>query len=147
MRHLLLLALLLLPLPALAQGWNTSSAGTGSSRQVVNGGDSAFYRFTSAVDSAGLSISGCGSADVHFNEGTASQIHIYKCLDSGIADVTTSSSCTKHLVDKDGDGTLDDETLDGSLGRTGYSFVQGIWLYVNVIVSSGTSVVGVACHR
>lgn len=147
MRAWILALLVLFALPVGAQGWNTQPDAAGTSVELMKPGDVAYYRFTDATDSRGVAIYNCGSADVQLNEGTGSQVHLYKCQSSAIADVTATSDCTKVLADKDGDGTLEDETLDGTSGRTGYSGVTGVWLYVNVVVSSGTSVVSATCQH
>ena len=158
MRRILLFTAVLLvagtayPITGGVSGWAKSPDGTAADCESLspNGSRVCNYEFSTKVDSAILSVALCRDVNVFFDPdedgavATGAEVYIYRCS----SPTASTNSCHKVLGDTDGDGILNDVTLDGTSMRTGLQNVQAAWLYVAVSAapSAGDARVTVECH-
>lgn len=136
MRYFILIAVLMLALPAAAaDGWSQEQDGTRNC-SVLSAG-TCYYDFSGTTDSKTLAISSkCMPVSVSLNPdedgtNTGAEIQLYRCNDRGTFSTTICPS--KILADTDGDGLLNDVTLDGNtVGRIGLSDLSTRWVGIDI---------------
>lgn len=133
-RSLVLLALLStwLALPTASGAWNDCAAfGNPDWSAIVNPGRTRCHDTTATIASDVLNVSSCDHFGVQLEPdfagtGTGCEGYLWRCSSPSYS----ANTCTKALVDTDGDGIPDDVTLNGStIGRQGQQYQTATWIY------------------
>jgi len=129
--------------------WSTEPDGTTECTALSKSNSPCYYDFSATTDSWVLPTSACRDVNVWLNPdedgtNTGAEVQIYRCEE----ETASANHCHKILGDTDGDGILNDVTLNGSSMRTGLQNVQADWIYVDVTANAGSddARVTVECH-
>lgn len=151
---LAMLAVLALPASA-ADSWFGNELCTAGN--VVQKGGTAYYCFSTAVDSDVLTLNN-HNFTVYLNPDhdgtlTGAQVTVWRC-DSHPTDETHAERqkvCTPWYIDFTGDGVPDATPLDATVGKTGwdtpYVGAQLIFIQVNAITAGNIARVRVDSHK
>lgn len=103
-----------------------------------------------ATDSTLLWVKNCDHIQILFDPDvagseTTAEAQIYTCAQA----VANATNCTKLLVDTDGDGIVNDTTLNGTDMRKGIAWANAQWIWVDMTVAPTAGKVArtlVSCH-
>lgn len=109
-----------------------------------------YYDFANTQDSETLDVRKCESVNVWLDPdedgtSTGAEVQVYNCSEASFS----ANHCVKVLSDTDGDGVVNDVTLDGSTAmRVGLSHFQASYLAIDVTANAGSDDARVTaeCH-
>jgi hypothetical protein len=134
-----------LAIAAVTEGeWSTEAGGSLVCDKLLRGRACHYDWDSSLTDAARLlDASDCESVNL-YKTGATGEVYVYSCAGASYS----ASACHKILADTDGDGIVDDVTIDGStLMRRGIQEVQAHMLHVDTVsCPSGTCRLTAECH-
>lgn len=145
----LLAAWIALPTPARA--WNDcGSFGNADSAAVIRPGQYRCHDTTGTTASNVIATADCRYFDAVLDPDMAAATagcegYLWRCH----APAYSANTCTKMLVDTNGDGVPDDVTLDGvTVGRIGQQYQTATWVYWQPTANAGAKQcrLMITCH-